>query len=66
MKDGNALKVYQELQNGELNWTTVMKDEGPNSILTVCKRHEENIQEFSKRNTKLTAGLDVLCGHTKH
>ena len=30
-----------------------MKDEGPNSILTVCKRHEENIQEFLARNTKL-------------
>ena len=49
LKDGNALKVYQELQNGELNWTTVMEDKGPNSILAVCKRHEENIQEFSKR-----------------
>ena len=43
LKGGNALKVYRELQNGELNWTTVMEDEAPNSILIVCKRHEENI-----------------------
>ena len=37
LKGDNALKVYRELQNGELNWTTVMEDKGPNSILTVCK-----------------------------
>ena len=36
LKDGNALKVYRELQNKELNWTTAMKDEGLNNILTVC------------------------------
>ena len=50
-----------------------MEDKVPNSILTLCKRHEENIQEFSKRTAKLmrrrTLGSvlpdDIISGQTQ-
>ena len=53
MTQSLPLDAGKELQNGELNWTAVIEDKGPNSILTVCKQHEENIQEFSKRTAML-------------
>ena len=53
LKDDNALKVYRELHNGELNWTTVMEDKGPNSIPTEYKQDEEIIQDLSKRTAML-------------
>ena len=63
LKDENALRVYRELQKGELNWTSVMKDRGPNSILTVCEQYEGSIQEFSKRTAMLKRRktLSAVC-----
>ena len=63
-EDENTLEVYRELNKGELNWTAVMEDDAPNSIMTVCRQHAKKIQEISARNTKLkqrrTLGSTIL------
>ena len=41
LKDEDALEVYRKFRDGDLNWATVMENDGLNSMMYVCKRHEK-------------------------
>ena len=53
LKDDSVVEIYHELKRKEIDWADVFEDDGPNSIMTVCRRHEKKIQELSALNIKM-------------
>ena len=45
----DALEIYRELKDGDPNWATVMGNDSPNNMMSVCRRHEKNSRIFSSQ-----------------